>query len=334
MSLSWKLNPIDLEQPMSVQTKVSIGLPVYNGERYLSQTITSILDQTFIDFELIVSDNASIDGTEEICRAFEAKDRRVHYLRQPRNIGASPNFNICYDLATGEYFKWAAHDDFLEPEYLAECVRALDANPDVVLCHTLVRLVDSQDRLVETFRPIEPAASSPCPSERFAARMRNPRCLDIWGVVRRAALRDSVLFGSYVGMDRALLLELALRGRFLLIDKPLFSNRDHPERATRVTRTQTRKDLAVVYDATNAGRTVLSTWILYKESTGIIRRNLKGSAERLRCFAYLLLSLVRTWDLAFLVIEPLMGLTPNVHPKAKSFKRSVWRAKHRIMRET
>jgi glycosyltransferase involved in cell wall biosynthesis len=319
---------------MSVHPRVSVALPVYNGGRYLSQAITSILEQTCRDFELIISDNASTDATEEVCRGFAAVDPRVRYVRQPRNIGASPNFNISYELASGEYFKWAAHDDFLEPEYLAECVRTLDANPDAVLCHSMVRIVDSEDRLVQVFRPIEPAAASRRPSERFAARMHNPRCLDIWGVIRKDALRNSVLIGSYIGMDRALLLELALRGRFLLIERPLFSNRDHPERATRVTRTQTRKDLVAVYDTANADQTVLSTWIFYKESAGIIRRNVTGAEERLRCFAYLLLSLGRTWNLAFLVIEPLMKVTPKVHSKARSLKRSLWRAKQRILGQT
>ena len=248
---------------MNPPPRVSVALPVYNGERYLGRAITSILAQTWRDFELITSDNASTDATEEICRGFEASDSRIRYVRQPRNIGASPNFNFSYELATGEYFKWAAHDDFLEPEYLAACVAALAASPDAVLCHSMVRIVDGEDRLVEVFRPVAPAAASARPSERFAARMRNPRCLDIWGVIRKDALRDSVLIGSYIGMDRALLLELALRGRFLLIEEPLFTNRDHPERATRVTRTRTRKDLIAVYDTAAAGQTVLSTWIFH-----------------------------------------------------------------------
>jgi glycosyltransferase involved in cell wall biosynthesis len=319
---------------MRAPPRISVTLPVFNGERYLAQAIGSILDQSYRDFELIISDNASTDETEKICRSFQAQDRRIRYVRQPKNIGASPNFNICYALASGEYFKWAAHDDYLEPGYLAECVKALDANPDAVLCQSLVRLIDHQDRLIEIHRPIESAAASPRPSERFAARIRSARCLDIWGLIRTKALRDSVLIGSYIGMDRALLLELALRGRFVLIDKPLFTNRDHPERATRVTRTQSRKDLVTVYDAANAGQTVLSTWIYYKVVTRIIRRNLEGPAERLRCFGYLLLSLGRTWNLVFLVIEPFMGLTPNVHLRAKSFKRSLWRAKQRFLRET
>jgi hypothetical protein len=97
------------------------------------------------------------------------------------------------------------------------------------------------------------------------------------------------------------------------------------------TRTQTRKGLAIVYHTANAGQTVLSTWIFYKKSVWIIHRNLNGSAERLRCFGHLLLSLWRTWDLDFLVIEPFMGVTPSVHLKAMSVKRSLWRAQQPLL---
>src|ERR687897_507571 len=169
---------------MSAAPRVSVTLPVFNGERYLAQAIGSILDQSYRDFELIVSDNASTDGTNDICRSFEAQDRRIRYVRQPRNIGASPNFNICYALASGEFFKWAAHDDYLEPGYLAACVEALDANPDAVLCQSLVRLIDDQDRLIEIHRPIEPGAVSARASDRFAARICSPRCMEVWSLIR------------------------------------------------------------------------------------------------------------------------------------------------------
>jgi glycosyltransferase involved in cell wall biosynthesis len=270
--------------------RVSIGLPVYNGDRYLRQAISSILGQSYRDFELIISDNASTDGTEAICQAFAAQDQRITYVRQPQNLGAAPNFNICFALASGEYFKWAAHDDYIEPDYLARCVEALDANPNAALCQSLVRLIDDQERLLEVHRPMGPASASSRPSRRFAARMCKRRCLDIFGLIRTKTLRDSVLIGSYIGMDRALLLELALRGPFVLINEPLFTNRDHCGRATRITRTGTRKDLVILYDTANAGKAVFSSWMFYKESTRIIWKNVGSWSERLRCFAHLVLS--------------------------------------------
>ena len=116
--------------------KVSIGLPVYNGEPFLSETIDAILAQTFKDFELIICDNASTDDTERICRRYAARDKRISYYRQHHNIGAAGNFNRVFNLSSGEYFKWAAHDDLIAPEYLARCVEILERDRSVVLCHS------------------------------------------------------------------------------------------------------------------------------------------------------------------------------------------------------
>lgn len=173
--------------------RISVALPVYNGEDYLAGTIASILAQTFRDFELIISDNASTDRTAAISQEFAARDRRIRYHRQPHNIGAAANFNRSHGLATGEYFKWAAHDDLLEPEYLAKCVAALDAEPHAVLCQTLVKIVEDEHRVLEVCRPIGPGADSSRPSVRLAARLRQKRCLDVFGVLRADALQVGLI---------------------------------------------------------------------------------------------------------------------------------------------
>ena len=115
---------------------VSVGLPVYNGERYLAEAIESVLRQTFADFELVISDNASTDRTAEICRSFARADGRVRYHRNEANLGALPNFNRVFDLGRGRYFKWAAHDDVLRPELLRRCVDVLEDNRDAVVCES------------------------------------------------------------------------------------------------------------------------------------------------------------------------------------------------------
>src|SRR5689334_9657310 len=108
---------------------VSIGMPVFNGERYLAQAITSVLSQGFRDLELIICDNASTDRTEQICREVARQDPRLRYYRNSRILGAAPNYNLCFQHARGTYFKWAAHDDCLAPDYLAKAVAALEAAP-------------------------------------------------------------------------------------------------------------------------------------------------------------------------------------------------------------
>jgi len=105
---------------------VSIGMPVYNGARYIREALDSLLGQTFTDFELIISDNASTDNTEAICREYAAKDERIRYIRQPHNLGASANFKFVLDEALGEYFMWAAHDDKWSSNYLLEAKKSLE----------------------------------------------------------------------------------------------------------------------------------------------------------------------------------------------------------------
>src|ERR1700722_6330272 len=120
--------------------RLSIGLPVYNGENYLAETLDSLLGQSYENFELIISDNASTDGTAGICRSYMKQDSRIRYICQPRNIGLAPNHNFLVGEARGELFKWADHDDLCARDLLASCVDALDEYPDVVLAYSLTAL--------------------------------------------------------------------------------------------------------------------------------------------------------------------------------------------------
>src|SRR5215472_3946539 len=103
---------------MNAAPRLSIGLPVYNGEDYLAESLEALLGQSYEDFELIISDNASTDSTADICRRYEKQDSRIRYVRQPRNIGAGPNHNYVVRHARGELFKWAAHDDLYARDLL------------------------------------------------------------------------------------------------------------------------------------------------------------------------------------------------------------------------
>src|SRR5512139_3267591 len=119
--------------------RVSIGVPVYNGENFLKDALDSLLAQTFKDFEIVIADNVSTDQTEEICRSYAAKDARIRYYRNETNIGAGPNHNRVFELSRGEYFKWVCHDDMCAPEFLERCIEVLDRDPSVVLCHAETR---------------------------------------------------------------------------------------------------------------------------------------------------------------------------------------------------
>ena len=128
---------------MSKQSpKVSIGMPVYNMEDTVQEAIDSVLNQTFSDFQLIISDNASDDGTEEICRAAAKQDSRVTYHQNPVNIGGAESGRLTVLLSKGKYFMLAAADDARKPEMVSRCVEALDENQKAVLAYTHTELLD------------------------------------------------------------------------------------------------------------------------------------------------------------------------------------------------
>ena len=117
--------------------RVSIGMPVHNGQRFIRSAIESLLSQTCGDFELVISDNASTDATEAICREYQARDARVRYSRSERNLGGPANFRRVFHLCSGELHKWATADDYWEPTFVERCVEILDARPDVVLAYSV-----------------------------------------------------------------------------------------------------------------------------------------------------------------------------------------------------
>ncbi|MGH6945513.1 MAG: glycosyltransferase family 2 protein [Geminicoccaceae bacterium] len=292
----------------ALEPKVTIGLPVRNGQSHVAEAIESILAQTYINWELILSDNSSTDDTEIICRRYAAREPRIRYYRQLDNVGAAANFNRTLELATGQYFKWAAHDDALEPTWLQRCVNALEADPGAVLCQSLVTVVDERGQCLETYNHAAFGTGHARQSARLAARLEARRCMDVFGLIRTEVLRESAQIASHLGADRTLLVELALRGRFALVPEYLFRNRSHAERFTR--RVRGAADQLAWYDPRKAGQRALRTWTLYATCLKLIRRDVPERAERLRCYLHLVrsLRLYRRWfDLAF---EPVVALVP------------------------
>lgn len=214
--------------------RVTVGLPTYNGERYLSESLDALLAQTYRDFELIISDNASTDGTPGICQRYVEKDPRVRYIRQEHNIGAAANHNVLIDQARGEYFKWASDDDLYNVELLERCVALLDENDDVVVAHAADAFIDSDGRIIgeTTYRL---ATRSPSPSERFRSVLYGRGGNDFYGLVRTDVLRRTHRHGSYHNADRTIVAELALHGRFAHWPQVLYFRRDHVDRSERDT---------------------------------------------------------------------------------------------------
>jgi len=216
------------------KARVSIALPVYNGDNYVGQALESVLAQTYTDFEVVISDNASTDGTEEICRSYASRDPRVQYFRSSVNRGVYWNFRRGLELSHGEYFMWLAHDDALAPEFLERCVAALDADPNAVLAYPKAIDIDENGKHLALKEQVLNAESL-SPRERFRQLTRmEHNCEAIFGLIRVSVLRKVQVFGNLADADRVLLAELSLHGTYARVPEFLFLHREHPLRATNV----------------------------------------------------------------------------------------------------
>ena len=261
--------------------KVSIGIPVYNGENFLQKAIDSILAQTFKDFEIIICDNASTDNTRDICTSY--KDNRIKYHRNATNMGAAWNYNISFQLAKGEYFKWAAHDDVLDPEFLKNCVEALDNNPEAVLSHTDIEFIDEHNQPYD-YAYTQPNTASSLTIKRFSnLLLKRHECYQVFGLIRANALRKTNLIGNYTGSDAILLAHLALLGKFIHIPKKLFLNRKHKAQSMELINDPYA--YAAWFDPKNKKRTVFPWWRYIGEYYKLLVEFDLGSLPRLQCLA-------------------------------------------------
>lgn len=214
--------------------RITVGMPVFNGARFLARAIESILAQSLTDLRLIVLDNASTDNTAEIVGSYIASDSRVSYERNRHNLGAAPNFNNVFGMSSSEYFKWAACDDELAPNYLEKCVAALDQDPSASLAHSWVREFDATGHTIREYAPLPPGVSADDRRQRFRARaLYRGWCTEIFGVIRVDRLRQSGLIRSFAAADLALIIELCLMGRIVVVEEPLFYHRIHEAQFTK-----------------------------------------------------------------------------------------------------
>lgn len=173
--------------------QVSIGMPVYNGAKLVERALTSLLRQTFTDFELIISDNGSTDATGEICQRFASQDSRIRYVRQPHNIGATENFLFVLAESRAPCFVWAAHDDFWEPEFLAANHEVLATRPDVVLSVSMVEFASEQGNIVDV-GPTGTYALLDDPQQNVLKYLSEPaQNSRFYGLFRTDVLRECML---------------------------------------------------------------------------------------------------------------------------------------------
>ena len=264
--------------------RVTVGIPVFNGETYVSQAIESILGQTFTELELIISDNGSTDQTEQICRQFAAKDGRIRYYREEINRGAAWNHNRLVELARGEYFKWQCCDDFSAPEMIARCVSELDRHPELVLCYGQFVRVDKNGGILGVKdSTVQGMASA---SQRFHSLIhRRDACEEIYGVLRTAIARQTRLIGPYTNSDDTFLAEMILRGKFGRLSEPLIYYRLHAGQSTKAYKSRVQR--MKWFNTAHRGLFVLPSCIVVREYLSLIGRAPLPYSERLRCYLHM-----------------------------------------------
>ena len=282
--------------------RVSIGVPVYNAQRYLRFTLESLLAQTLGDFEVVICDNCSTDATRAVCEEYAARDARVRYERNKTNLGPALNYARCLELARGELFKWNPGDDVCAPTFLARCVDVLDRDPAVVVAYPRTVLIDSNGFEVGTY-DYELDLDDPRPHVRLARLVnvnhKRHGAHELYGLIRTSVLRRTGGMRAHVRGDSVLLARLALAGRLRRIDEHLFFNRDHAARsskylARRAVRPGSRLSRyigsgplpsAEWWDASLKGRIVFPEWRVWREYARAVADCMNlTDAERLACY--------------------------------------------------
>ena len=270
----------------SSKHRVSVGLPVYNGAKYIRTSLDSLLGQTFGDFELIICDNDSTDQTEKICQEYAQRDGRIRYFRNPSNLGGPRNFNRAFELATGEYFKWSTADDFWGKEMLAQAVAVLDAHPDVVLCYPKTVLCDAGGRVIENYEDglhlMEDSAE-----ERFVRLVTTIGLShQHQGLIRASALRRTALLADHLSSDINLLAELTLYGKFFELPDRSFFRRLHPESSSWDLHDHERQ--LAYYDPLGTIRLRRHKWHACIAFLSAVRRAPLGWREQVRLYEHIL----------------------------------------------
>jgi len=275
----------DTTASRAVAPLVTLGMPAYNSERYIAASLDSLLAQDLGDFELVISDNASTDGTSDICRSYAARDARIRYLRQPRNIGAVANWNYLVHAARGTYFRWSSSNDLCAPDLLRRCVEALEADTSLVLCYGRTALIDDDGRVFEQYDRDRQFREA-----RASARFRRA-CMEMHlnnaqsAVIRLRELRATGLERAFPEGDMVLMAELALHGGFRLLPEVLFYRRMGRNSTTRYMNATER---AAFRDPATVGRVEYTVW----PSTGALLRSVVrapiGMRERAESAAFVL----------------------------------------------
>lgn len=293
--------------------EVSIGMPVYNGERYLNEALDSLLGQTFSEFELIISDNASTDATEELCRKYAGEDNRIRYFRNQSNLGLAENYCRVFELAQGRFFKWASTDDICQPQMIEKCRRILEANPDAVLCYPRTIIIDQLSAVISPFNDGLHLTDSK-PADRFRKLIDSLRLNNAMnGLIRAEALEKTSLIKGYLASDINMMVELCLLGKFYECPEPLFLRRVNLDEL----QNKKKKEKLLKYYDTSKGRKIsLQYWRLNFEHIRSIRKAPLARKEKIHL--YWLMMKKYYWESNVLKNELILAAKSRIKPHGRN----------------
>jgi glycosyltransferase involved in cell wall biosynthesis len=269
--------------------RVSLGLPVYNGEQWLDATLGSLRAQTFGEFELLISDNASEDGTRELCLRHAAADPRIKYERNASNIGANRNYVAVLDRASAPYFKWASSNDLCAPDFLARCVETLDRRPDAVLVYPRAN-VFVDDITDATPYDEDIAVEDGRAAERFRRLLEHMRLNNAFnGLMRTDWLRRALPMASFWSADVVLMAELALLGKYVLLPERSFFRRMSVASATRL---RSPEDVTHHFEPHARKPLLWQQWKFHARLLRVAIRSAPPGRDWLECVGYALRALV------------------------------------------
>lgn len=206
---------------------VSIGVPVFNAEKYLHQTLNCISKQDYDNIEIIISDNNSTDSTKDIILEHVKKDKRIKYFFHDENNGAAWNYNFTVDKSSGEYFKWAAYDDLFATNYISNCIQQFSLSPEAVLVYAKTLLLN-ENNIFYAYYDDNLHLTLEHPHQRLYRLLEIlSRCNPVFGLMKKSTMLQTNLIGSYISSDRIFLAEMLLRGHFIELDDYLFFRRMH-----------------------------------------------------------------------------------------------------------
>jgi glycosyltransferase involved in cell wall biosynthesis len=267
----------------STPPTVSIAMPVFNGEKYVWESIETHLNQTYTDFELIITDNASTDRTQDICESYSAKDPRVKYHRNPQNLGAAGNYRRGFELSRGPYFRWSPSDDLISPNLLQSAVEVLNRDPTVFVAYPRTKLIDDKGDITGDFdENLHLVDDSPV--ERWKTLHRNLRMGNLhYGLCRSSILRKTGLVRNYSGGDFPLIAEMSLYGKFFEIPDAFFYRRMHEQAASAM---KNAADVMTLYDPKKRRKLFLYNWVHLGANLKSIARAPLPFLERVRLFGF------------------------------------------------